>query len=180
MRPIFLIGYMGCGKTTLGRAVAAATGLHFIDLDEAIERHAGMTVTDIFRLHGESAFREAEAAMLREASTKTDVIIATGGGTPLRPGAMTMMNESGLTVWLQADVERLLARLYQSEQRAKRPLLAGKSDRQIRRTVIDGLNSRLPYYSQAAITFDSSRLDTLNEIKRTTQKFIHLLETRNL
>ncbi|MDE5635144.1 MAG: shikimate kinase, partial [Muribaculaceae bacterium] len=95
MRPIYLIGYMGCGKTTLGRAVARRVSMPLIDLDEFIEQREGMTVRQIFEKHGEPYFRKAEHDSLLEVSRMDDVIVATGGGTPCQPGLLALMLGSG-------------------------------------------------------------------------------------
>ncbi len=82
MKPIFLIGYMGCGKSTLGRALANATGLEFIDLDHYIDQRFHATIAEIFAARGEDGFRRVEQAMLREVCEFSDVVIACGCGTP--------------------------------------------------------------------------------------------------
>ena len=86
---------MCSGKTTLGRVLAARLGMRFIDLDQAIEERAGMSVSEIFRTSGEDRFRSLEAEMIGEMCSLTDSIIATGGGTPCRPGMMQRMNAAG-------------------------------------------------------------------------------------
>ena len=123
--PIFLLGYMCSGKTTLGVALAAACGFRFLDLDEDIERSSGLSVSEIFSLHGEAAFRAMERAALERAAALTDTVVACGGGTPCRNGAMELMNAAGDTVYLKPSEQRLIPRLMQG--RAKRPKLSGIS-----------------------------------------------------
>ena len=107
MQPVFLIGFMGAGKTTLGRALSGsnafpgAARLDYVDLDELIERHEGLSVREIFRTRGEAAFRSLESRMLREAACRNDVIIGCGGGTPCHSGNMEWMNAHGVTVLLR-------------------------------------------------------------------------------
>ena len=98
MRPIFLVGFMGSGKSTLGKALSKATGLRFIDLDTYIECRYHANVRDIFAEKGESGFRDIEQRMIREVSDFEDVIVACGGGTPCFFNNMEVMNGAGLTV----------------------------------------------------------------------------------
>ena len=126
MKPVFLIGYMGCGKSTLGRALSVATGLDFIDLDHYIEQRFHATIAELFASRGEDGFRRVEQAMLREVCDFSDVIIACGGGTPCFFNNMDEMNAAGTTVWLNTPISRLYERLQRN--RSKRPILANKSD----------------------------------------------------
>lgn len=109
--PIFLIGYMGCGKTTFGRALAKATGRDFIDLDFYISQRFRATIPEIFAAQGESGFRRMEGAMLREAGEFPGVVVACGGGTPCFGSNLDYMLGRGTVVWLQASRQRLLERL---------------------------------------------------------------------
>lgn len=172
MQPIFLIGFMCSGKTTLGRAVAARTGLRFIDLDVMIEQEQGMSVRQIFDSLGEDEFRRLEADALSRVSGMTDVIVACGGGTPCRPGAMQLMNHSGITIHLVPDDTRLVRRLMSG--RKKRPLLAGiRSADEMCSFARAKIAERLPHYSLAAHTFDSSMLETPMEIAITVDEFVN-------
>ncbi|MCM1406525.1 MAG: shikimate kinase, partial [[Clostridium] fimetarium] len=110
--PVYLIGFMGSGKTTLGRALAAANpALRYVDLDEEVERRAGMSVREIFARHGERRFRQLESEALRDFASERNLIVGCGGGTPCQPGNMGFMNARGLTVLLRASDEALLRRL---------------------------------------------------------------------
>ena len=171
MRPVFLIGFMGCGKTTLGQAAGSRTGLRFIDLDALIEERCQMTVTQIFTRHGQEGFRRIERRTLAEAAAMTDVIVACGGGTPCFFDNIDLMNSAGLTVRLDASEATLLRRL--KAGRDSRPLLAGKSDDELARFISDTLASRMPYYSKAAASFPSDRLETIEEIDETVNKFVN-------
>lgn len=170
MRPIFLVGYMGCGKSTLGRAVSRMTGLPFIDLDTYIEGRFHRTVKEIFALKGEAGFREIESGMLREVADFEDVIVACGGGTPCFHDNMDYMNSHGITVFLDTPVPTLFSRLQRG--RHKRPLIAAKTDEELRRFITDALDCRLPDYSKAAVTFSSSELESRAEIESTAMRFI--------
>lgn len=170
MKPIFLIGYMGSGKSTLGNALAPLTGLRFIDLDDYIESREGMKITEIFSTRGEQAFREMEHDLLAEVAAMEDVIVGCGGGTPCRPGAMELMNDRGTTVYLDASFPRLLARL--KEGRAKRPLIARLDDDELARFISSSLETRMPYYSLASESFPSDRLEDEGQIAESCAAFI--------
>lgn len=172
MRPIFLIGFMCSGKTTLGRALASRTGMRFIDLDQMIEQEQGMSVKSIFSSLGETEFRRLEADALARVSMMSDVIIACGGGTPCSPGAMELMNGRGITVHLVPDQSRLVRRLMYG--RRKRPLLATISTNEemldfARRKIAE----RAPWYDRAQHIFDSTMLETPMEIAITVDEFIN-------
>lgn len=172
--PIFLIGYMCSGKTTLGLALSRVSGLRFIDLDQEIEREAGMSVSDIFRLKGEPEFRRLEECALRCACTLTDVIVACGGGTPCREGAIELMNASGVTVLLQPSRERLLRRLM--EGRRTRPKLAAiRDEAEMDVHAQSMLAERMPFYGRCMLRLDSSLLESPQEIDHTVGEAIKLL-----
>jgi shikimate kinase len=159
MKKIFLIGYMGAGKTTIGKHLAQALGLQFIDLDLFIECRYRKKVSELFAEKGESGFREIERNTLREVGQFEDVIISTGGGTPCFFDNMQVMNETGQTIYLKIPPEELAARLIKSSKKGTRPLLNGKSDDEIRQFVIDSLALREPFYEQSACIFEAGGLD---------------------
>lgn len=173
MKPIFLIGYMGCGKSTLARAVSRAARLDLIDLDSYIEGRFHKSVPEIFAEGGEKHFRDLETRMLHEVAEFEDVIIACGGGTPCFGDNMEYMNSRGTTVWLDASVDRIHERLVKA--RRKRPLIANQTDEEIRRTIVDGLTTRLPYYRRATFTLPSDLLEDRAQIAETTSRFLELL-----
>lgn len=162
MRPIFLIGFMGSGKSTLGRALSRATGMQFIDLDLYIECRFHASVRDIFASQGEDAFRDIERRMLKEVCDFEDVIVACGGGTPCFFDNIDIMNRSGITVMLDASRPRLLQRLKLG--RRKRPLIAAMTDEQLEQYISEALEIRMPYYSKASVTFMADRLDSADQI----------------
>lgn len=168
-KPMFLLGFMGAGKTTLGQAVHAATGIPFVDLDQAIEQRMGMTVRDIFDKMGEGQFRRLEREALRD-SVHTPGLVACGGGTPCQPGNMELMNSIGTTVWLRADKDVLVRRLRIAS--AERPLIATLSDDELAMFVDETLRLRTPHYACAAHTFDSSRLETPMQVDTAVRHFI--------
>lgn len=170
MRPIFLVGYMGCGKSTLGRAVSRVSGFPFIDLDTYIEGRYHMTVKDIFAAKGEQGFRDAERNMLHEVADFENVIVACGGGTPCFHDNMDYMNAHGTTVFLDAPIESLFSRLKLGRQ--KRPLIASKTDDELLDFIREALEQRLPYYRKASTVFSSERLDDREQIAETAERFI--------
>ena len=173
MRPVFLIGFMGCGKTTLGQAAGSRTGLRFIDLDALIEERCLMTVAQIFTRHGQEGFRRIERHTLTEAAAMTDVIVACGGGTPCFFDNMEWMNSHGITVYLDATIERLHERLKRG--RHKRPLIADKNDDELLNFIIRALEARMPHYSKATMRFAANKLDNEQEKAVTARQFAEFL-----
>ena len=176
MTPIFLIGYMGCGKTTLGEELARQMGLRYIDLDDFIEDRQGMTITDIFQEMGEGHFRELEVNALRDVAAMTDVIVGCGGGTPCHGDNMALMNRSGVTVWLTTSPERITARLLLPDQKAKRPKVANLPDEAVLSLVEKELEARTPYYAQAQLQFDSTDIETAEATIRTANRLADVLQ----
>jgi shikimate kinase len=168
IKPIFLMGFMGSGKTTLGRALHAATGAKFIDLDDAIEARAGTSIKEIFAAQGEAGFRRLETSTLADVANNYD-IIACGGGTPCFGGNMELMNSIGTTVWLQAPTSLLVDRLILAT--ANRPLIAGMSRTELQAYVEKTVAQRSPHYSKAQERFDASDLDSADGIARSVKLF---------
>ena len=146
---IFLTGYMGCGKSTIGRKVAALMGMNFIDLDKYIEERNFKSVPDIFAQEGENAFREKERLALHEVAQFEDIVIGTGGGAPCFFDNMQQMNEAGITIYLAPDNEILASRLLKSK--TERPLIAGKSKEELLDFIASALEKRAPFYEQSKI-----------------------------
>lgn len=170
MKPIFLIGYMGCGKSTLGRTVARLTGCRFIDLDSYIEEHYGHTVRELFDLYGEDGFRQRERDMLHQAASDDSTLIACGGGTPCFFDNMEWMNSRGVTIWLSVSVDTLHRRLLRG--RHKRPLIAHLSDTELLKFISDALLKRTPYYAQSSHIFKADVMHTEAEKEDTARRFI--------
>lgn len=161
---------MGCGKSTLGRAVRKATGINFIDLDTYIENRFHTTISALFAERGEDGFRRLERAMLEEVSAFEDTLIACGGGTPCFFDNMDLMNSSGTTVWLNTARPRIIERLLIN--RSRRPLLANKSAEELTEFVERAMDEREPYYAKASARFDGHNLEDRNQIRQTTDAFI--------
>lgn len=145
---IYLIGYMGCGKSTVGKFVAEKLGYTFLDLDGFIEEKYHKKVADIFAELGQDRFRDIERAALLEASTFEKVVIATGGGAPCFFDNIEVMNNTGLTIYIYMSVDQLTARLEKSRP-GKRPLIEGKTGAELRAFIESGLALRAPFYAKA-------------------------------
>ena len=174
MTRIFLIGYMGAGKTTLGKAFARAMGLTFVDLDWYIEERYHKTVSQIFAERGEDGFRELEKRMLHEASDFEDVVISVGGGTPCFFDNMDYMNQVGETVFLDVDNQVLFRRLKVAKQ--QRPLLANKTDEELMAFIQEALEKRLPHYTKAKHVFNGELLENRHQIQQSVERLKELLK----
>ncbi len=147
---VFLIGFMGSGKTTYGRELAERAGRVFIDLDEVIETEAGKSITEIFAGGGEERFRVLEhEALRRTIAIHPEAVIAVGGGTPCYFNNMELMNGSGITIYLQHPPEVLAA--YLEEEPDKRPLISGMGRKELREYIAGKLQEREPFYRQAQV-----------------------------
>ena len=156
---IFLIGFMGSGKTTHGKKIARMMGYDFVDMDAWISEKEGLSVPEIFSTKGEAYFRQKETEAIKELSQKEKLVISTGGGAPCSANNMELMNESGLTVYLKLSAAALFSRLKNSKN--ERPLLSGRSDEEMLAVIEELLNKREPYYSRAGMIIDG--LDHVNE-----------------
>lgn len=156
---------MGCGKSTLGKKIAAKTGYSFIDLDDLITQHTKMSISDYFDAFGEAAFREIEKEQLHSLADTDNAIIATGGGTPCHFDNMEWMNNHGKTIYLELPPKTLLSRLSQNEIES-RPLLSGKSTEELLEFITVKLEERAPFYKQAKITFNALQSNPKDLIKQ--------------
>jgi len=156
-RRIFLIGFMGSGKSTLGRKLAACLGWSFTDMDERIEEEAGMKIPEIFSSGGEAWFREMESSVLRSLASAENMVVSTGGGAPCHSGNMELMLGSGLTVYLKLNCEQLANRLLNSK--TERPLLKNIDEAGLPHFISGKLREREKWYSRAAITIDGFDAD---------------------
>lgn len=157
MAKLFLIGYMGSGKTTVGKKLAAKLQLEFIDLDSFIEKEHKKTIPEIFKQDGEEAFRAIENNALKKLITKDNYIIACGGGTPCYYGNMNLLNNNGVTVYLKLSPDAIVNRLLNAKD--KRPLIEGKSEKELKSFVIRQLEKREDFYNKAKYTVKAKDLD---------------------
>lgn len=148
--PIFLVGMMGAGKTTLGRQLARILGREFVDLDHELEARCGVRVSLIFDIEGEEGFRRRETALLEECSLRRDIVLATGGGAVIEPRNRTFLKERGVVVYLRAGADELFRRVSRDRSR---PLLQ-TADPKGRLTEL--LQQREPLYEEvASLTFET-------------------------
>ncbi len=160
----YLTGFMGSGKSYVGKRVAERLGYDFIDLDEYIEQSAGITISEIFQFKGESYFRQLEKDCLKAASKKENVIIATGGGTPCFFDNMAFINKNGVCLYIRVNPLVLVQRL--RNETAQRPLIAHKNDKELLQFIQQKLAERSPYYEQADIIYEiqTGNEDIVNEV----------------
>lgn len=168
MNRIIIIGYMGAGKTTVGRALSKAIGVPFYDLDWYIEQRMRRSVRQLFDERGEEGFRRVERNMLHEVAEFEEVILSCGGGTPCFFDNMEYLNRQGETVYLKAAPDVLYAHLRMG--RAVRPLLLGKTPDEVRAFIQVQLVAREPYYYKAKHVIDVSLLDNRQKIQTTVER----------
>ena len=171
---IFLTGYMGAGKTTLGKAFARKLNLPFVDLDWYMEERFHKTVGELFVERGEAGFRELEKNMLHEVGAFEDVVISTGGGAPCFFDNMDFMNRNGKTVFLNVHPDVLFRRLRVAKQ--QRPILQGTQDDELKEFIIRELEKRTPFYSQAQYVFNADELEDRSQIEKSVEKLRDLLK----
>ena len=163
---LFLVGYMGCGKTTFGKRLANKLGYNFIDLDKVIEKEIGMTIAQYFAEFGETAFREKERDLLQSTHFPSDSIIATGGGAPCFFDNMDWMNENGVTVYISLTPKSLADRLQGAIH--ERPVLKGLNQDELEAFITNALEKREPLYNKAKIVVEG--------INISPERFIPVLE----
>lgn len=148
-RPVVLIGMMGAGKSSVGRRLATRLGWNFVDSDTEIETAAGMSIADFFAEHGEEEFRSGEARVIARLLRDPKTVLATGGGAYMSEATRDAMREQAVTVWINADLDLLFARV---SRRSNRPLLKTPNPRQTLRNLMD---ARYPTYALADVTVTS-------------------------
>ena len=153
MTRIFLIGFMGSGKTSVGKKLANLLHFEFFDTDAEIERITGKNVLEIFETAGEDFFREKERAVIAELSQKTNVVVSAGGGSPCFFDNMQRMNQTGLTIYLQATPKMLKQRLI--KRKHQRPLLKNIPDDELETCITQLLHQREPDYLKCHITVEA-------------------------
>lgn len=159
---IFLIGFMGSGKSTTGKKLAQELSFEFLDLDEALEKRMGLSIPQLFNEGGEAFFRLKEHETLLEIVKKEgDFVISTGGGTPCFNNNMSIINNSGISVYLYLTPELLAARLDRSK--IERPLIKGKKGTELVDFISQKLHEREEWYSQSMHTV-SGRGDAAKNI----------------
>ena len=149
MKRVILIGFMGCGKSTLGKKIARQLKIPFIDSDAEIEKQQQMSIGEIFGKVGESGFREIETVFIKGLSTNEEYVLATGGGLPCFNKNMERLNELGTTFYLDRSAKELANRL--KNAKTQRPLLVGLSDEELLDFIEVKLNERDEYYKLSQV-----------------------------
>lgn len=172
-RRIILIGYMGAGKTTVGRALARELGLDFYDLDWYIENRRMKKIPQLFAELGEEGFRRIEHNMLHEVAEFENVVLSCGGGTPCFFDNIDYMNRQAQVVYLKCEPDVLHGHLLMGK--TERPLLKGKSPDELRAFIGEQLRAREPYYLKARYQLDVTLMDNYEKIKITVDRLKELL-----
>ncbi|MCC6385513.1 MAG: shikimate kinase [Bacteroidia bacterium] len=149
---VYLLGFMGCGKTRLGKKLAVKLNYEFVDTDHEIENKLGITLSELFtKQEGESCFRNQEAALLNSVSkSQRNLVVATGGGTPCFFDNMKIINTTGFSVYIKLQPQSIYHRLRQNK--LQRPLISNLQDTELRSFIKDNLQQRQVFYSQAHLT----------------------------
>ncbi len=163
---IYLTGFMGAGKTTAGKKLAAQLNFTFVDMDDLLTRETNTTISDLFE-KGEKHFREIESEVLKKTAAYKNTVFATGGGTPCYHDGMDWMNEHGTTIYLKLTVGTLFHRLMASKN--KRPLISGKGDVELMEFIMEKLEEREPCYRSAKHILKGESLD-INKLAETIRQ----------
>lgn len=161
MKNVVLIGFMGCGKSTLGKKLARQLGYHFLDSDEEIERISGQTVPALFEELGETHFRELETEYLKSLQPGQGIVLSTGGGMPCFNNNMELIKKLGTSFYLKLSPHELASRLKIAKK--SRPLAAGKNEEELYFYIKEMLNQRNEFYLQADFTLNG-KSQNLNHI----------------
>jgi shikimate kinase len=146
---IFLIGFMGSGKSTLGRKLAQKLGYTFVDLDERMCAYKGKTIPELFSSLGEAGFRKLEQEVLHSTEKENEVVVSTGGGTPCFFDNMDWMNQQGKTIYLHVPAKALASRI--EHAKTDRPLIAGRKGEALLHFIDDKLKEREVFYQKAGM-----------------------------
>ena len=155
-RPIYLMGFMGCGKSTIGKSLAKKVGRKFVDLDNLIEKKVNKSISELFEQEGEDFFRKEETTLLTSTNFSNHVV-ALGGGTPCFNNNLKYIKQSGFSIYLKASEERLLGRLRQAKN--KRPLIAKLTDEQLKIFIERQLGKREGFYTQADLIIETENFE---------------------
>lgn len=168
---LILVGYMGSGKSSIGKRLANRLEFDFIDLDKRIELFSNATIEDIFEKNGEDEFRSLESYVLSRVLKEDNMVLATGGGTPCYSNNIEILKENGFVVYLELKPDKLKKRLFWAK--TKRPLIKGMDEEDLLEYIEDHLEERKEFYEQAHFIVNADKINAklLDEIKERTQEF---------
>jgi len=172
-KPLVLVGMMGAGKTAIGRRLAERLDCPFLDADDEIETAAGCSISDIFALHGEAAFRDGERRVIKRLLDCSPTVLATGGGAFMDADIRQAVHDKGISIWLRADIETLWQRV---RRRDHRPLLETENPRETLERLIQDRN---PTYAEADITVDSDVGPLCKTVDRVMDAIEEFLKTES-
>jgi shikimate kinase len=162
MKPVmkfFFIGMPGSGKTTIGKQVALALSIPFVDLDEEIVQQEKITIPEIFKAKGEDHFRVLESSLLKKwANSDDSFVMATGGGTPCFFDGINVINNSGVSVFLNESISTLVERV---KNKSDRPLLSGSNEQELVSTLEKTFSARISFYTKAKIVIDNPTIESV-------------------
>lgn len=168
---LFLLGFMGSGKSTAGRRLAKKINFSFLDLDEHIEKDYGKSVAEIFETQGEVTFRELEQQYLKSILDRKNTVIALGGGTPCYHNNMELINSNGISLYFKMSIDSLTHRLLNA--RVPRPLIQGKSESDLKTFIGELLLEREIFYHQANYIIKAKNLKVEELAMFINEKIIH-------
>lgn len=154
---VYIIGFMGSGKTTAGKKLASALGWSFADLDETIEKEQKKSIEKIFSESGEEYFRRLEYLALHSFDNARNIVISTGGGAPCYSGNIDFMKETGIIIYLKMNVDEIVRRLVGEQD--SRPLVKGRKGEDLNQFIENKMREREPFYNQATITENGYAVD---------------------
>jgi shikimate kinase len=154
---IFLIGFMGSGKSSIGNELAHKLGLIFIDLDDLIEKTSGRKISNIFKIEGESGFREIEHECLKKTFLNDNIVVATGGGTPCYNNNMELINRHGISIYIKLNPGILASRLFSHVE--TRPLIKNYTNKNdLQKFIEDSLEKRKKYYLKSKFIIEEKNI----------------------
>lgn len=164
MNKVYLIGFMGVGKSTVGKKLAAKLGYQFIDTDVIFQEKFRLNIDSFFTKYGEKLFRKLEYEILKSTLNKENCIISTGGGLPCYLDAMNLINNNGVSIYLEMNPDAIFSRLKNSKQ--KRPLILNKTEKVLIDYIKKKLEERNPIYTKATLTLPALSINTNSLIKK--------------
>ena len=158
MKNIFLIGFMGCGKSTIAAALSQNYGMEIIEMDQVLVEREGMSIPEMFAKHGETYFRDAETALVADIQKEANKVVSCGGGVVLREENVEKMKSNGLVVWLTAEPETILERVKDDHNR---PLLEGNKNVDYIRDMMEKRREKYEGAADAVVNTDGKSAETI-------------------